>query len=76
MVRWIRQTPIARTSSDSRSLTADMAGFAFAAEDRTRVKHFVLMDASIPGVGPWEEMLKSPLLRHFQFGGPDNAELR
>ncbi|WP_298167428.1 hypothetical protein [Novosphingobium sp.] len=52
-----------------------MAGFAFAAENRTPVKHFVLMDAPIPGVGPWEEMLKSPLLWHFRFGGPDKAEL-
>lgn len=74
-MRWIRQSEVARSGSDSRSLTVDMAGFAFAAENRTPVKHFVLMDAPIPGVGPWEEMLKSPLLWHFRFGGPDKAEL-
>jgi pimeloyl-ACP methyl ester carboxylesterase len=53
----------------------NMVGFAFAAENRTRIKHFVLMDAPIPGVGPWEEILKSPLLWHFRFGGPDMEQL-
>ena len=24
----------------------------------------------MPGVGPWEEVLKNPLLWHFRFGGP------
>ncbi len=35
----------------------------------------VLMDAPIPGVGPWEEILKNPLLWHFRFGGPDMERL-
>jgi pimeloyl-ACP methyl ester carboxylesterase len=33
------------------------------------------MDAPIPGIGPWEEILKSPLLWHFRFGGPDMERL-
>ena len=33
------------------------------------------MDAPLPGVGPWEEVLKSPLLWHFRFGGPDMERL-
>ena len=39
-------------------------------------KHrFVLMDAPLPGVGPWNEILKNPLLWHFRFGGPDMERL-
>ena len=53
----------------------NMVGFAFAAEHRRRVRRFVLMDAPIPGVGPWEEILKNPLLWHFRFGGPDMERL-
>jgi len=53
----------------------NMVGFAFAAEHRDRIKHFVLMDAPLPGVGPWEEILKNPLLWHFRFGGPDMERL-
>ena len=53
----------------------NMVGFAFAAQYPERVTRFVLMDAPIPGVGPWEEILKSPLLWHFRFGGPDMERL-
>ena len=35
----------------------------------------VLMDAPIPGIGPWDDILKSPLLWHFPFGGPDMERL-
>jgi len=35
----------------------------------------VLIDAPVPGVGPWEEVLKNPLLWHFRFGGPDMERL-
>ncbi|MEA1675991.1 alpha/beta hydrolase [Nitrospirillum sp. BR 11163] len=53
----------------------NMVGYAFAAQNRDRVTRFVLMDAPIPGVGPWDEILKSPLLWHFRFGGPDMERL-
>jgi len=53
----------------------NMVGFAFAAENRDRVTKFVLIDAPLPGVGPWEEILKNPLLWHFRFGGPDMERL-
>jgi uncharacterized RmlC-like cupin family protein len=39
------------------------------------VRKFVLIDAPVPGVGPWEEILKNPLLWHFRFGGPDMERL-
>jgi pimeloyl-ACP methyl ester carboxylesterase len=53
----------------------NMVGYAFAAENRGRVTRFVIMDAPVPGVGPWEEILKNPLLWHFRFGGPDMERL-
>lgn len=53
----------------------NMVGYAFAAENRQRVTQFVLMDAPLPGVGPWDEILKNPLLWHFRFGGPDMERL-
>jgi pimeloyl-ACP methyl ester carboxylesterase len=53
----------------------NMVGYAFAAEERGRVTRFVLMDAPLPGVGPWEDILKNPLLWHFRFGGPDMERL-
>jgi pimeloyl-ACP methyl ester carboxylesterase len=53
----------------------NMVGYAFAAQYRSRVSHFVLMDAPLPGVGPWDEILKNPLLWHFRFGGPDMERL-
>ena len=53
----------------------NMVGYAFAAEHRDRVHRFVLIDAPLPGVGPWDEILKNPLLWHFRFGGPDMERL-
>ena len=53
----------------------NMVGYAFAAQYRDRVTKFVLIDAPLPGVGPWEEILKNPLLWHFRFGGPDMERL-
>jgi pimeloyl-ACP methyl ester carboxylesterase len=53
----------------------NMVGFAFAALHPERVARFVPIDAPVPGVGPWEEILKNPLLWHFRFGGPDMERL-
>ena len=52
-----------------------MVGYAFGAQYRRRVTRFVVIDAPLPGVGPWEEILKNPLLWHFRFGGPDMERL-
>ncbi len=53
----------------------NMVGFAFAELHPDRIKRFVLIDAPIPGIGPWEEILKNPLVWHFRFGGPDMERL-
>ncbi len=53
----------------------NMVGYAFAAENPGRVTRFVLIDAPLPGIGPWNEILVNPLLWHFHFGGPDMERL-
>lgn len=53
----------------------NMVGFALATQNPDRVTRFALLDAPVPGVGPWEEILKNPLLWHFRFGGPDMERL-
>jgi pimeloyl-ACP methyl ester carboxylesterase len=53
----------------------NMVGFALATLRPDQVTRFVLLDAPIPGIGPWDEVLKSPLLWHFRFGGPDMERL-
>jgi pimeloyl-ACP methyl ester carboxylesterase len=53
----------------------NMVAYSFAAEEPERVTKLVFMDAPLPGVGPWDEILKSPLLWHFRFGGPDMERL-
>ena len=53
----------------------NMVAFQFAAQHPEQVRRLVLIDAPVPGVGPWEEILKNPLLWHFRFGGPDMERL-
>lgn len=53
----------------------NMVAFQFAAQYPQRVRKLVLIDAPVPGVGPWDEVLKNPLLWHFRFGGPDMERL-
>ena len=53
----------------------NMVGFAFAMQHPDRVRRFVLIDAPVPGVGPWEKIIQNPLLWHFRFGGPDMERL-
>ena len=53
----------------------NMVAFAFATNHRDRTTRLVMMDAPVPGLGIWEEILKSPLLWHFRFGGPDMERL-
>jgi len=53
----------------------NMVGYAFAAQFPARVTRWVAMDAPLPGIGPWDEILKSPMLWHFNFRGPDMERL-
>jgi pimeloyl-ACP methyl ester carboxylesterase len=53
----------------------NMVGYAFAAQYPERVRRWVAMDAPLPGIGPWDEILRNPLLWHFNFRGPDVERL-
>jgi pimeloyl-ACP methyl ester carboxylesterase len=53
----------------------NMVGYAFAAEYPARVRRFVLIDAPLPGIGPWDDIVKSHALWHFSFWGPDAERL-
>lgn len=53
----------------------NMVGYAFAAEHPDRVRKFVPIDAPIPGVGPWDDIVRSHALWHFSFYGPDAERL-
>lgn len=53
----------------------NMVGYALAAEHPDRITKWVVIDAPLPGVGPWDEILKLPMLWHFNFRGPDMERL-
>jgi pimeloyl-ACP methyl ester carboxylesterase len=53
----------------------NMVGYAFAAQHPDRVAKFVLIDAPLPGVGPWDDIVRSHALWHFSFYGPDAERL-
>src|ERR1700681_790677 len=53
----------------------NMVGYAFAAQYPDRVTRFVLMDAPLPGIGPWDQITRSHALWHFSFWGPDAERL-
>ena len=52
----------------------NMVGYAFAAKFPARAMRWVI-DAPLPGIGPWDEIIRSPALWHFNFRGPDVERL-
>jgi pimeloyl-ACP methyl ester carboxylesterase len=53
----------------------NMVGYAFAVGFPDRVTRFVPIDAPLPGVGPWEQVVQDPRMWQFGFGGPDMERL-
>jgi len=53
----------------------NMVGYAFAAQYPDRVTRWVVIDAPLPGIGDWDNIIRSPLLWHFNFRGPDAERL-
>src|SRR5580692_4420315 len=53
----------------------NMVGYAFAALFSQRVTKWIVMDAPLPGIGHWDDQLKSPKVWHFNFRGPDVERL-
>jgi pimeloyl-ACP methyl ester carboxylesterase len=52
-----------------------MVAFAYAARYPELTDRLVVMDAPVPGIPPWEQIVRNPLLWHFSFGGPDAERL-
>ena len=52
-----------------------MVAFAYASRYPERTDRLVVMDAPVPGIPPWNDIVRSPMLWHFDFGGPDAERL-
>jgi pimeloyl-ACP methyl ester carboxylesterase len=52
-----------------------MVAYAYAARYPDKTVKLVVMDAPVPGIPPWDQIVRSPLLWHFDFGGPDMERL-
>jgi pimeloyl-ACP methyl ester carboxylesterase len=63
--------PVALVTHD----IGNMVGYAFAAENRSRVNRWVVMDAPLPGIGHWTDVLLDHRTWHFDFYGPDEERL-
>jgi pimeloyl-ACP methyl ester carboxylesterase len=53
----------------------NMVGYALAVQFPTRISRWVVIDAPLPGIGDWDNIIRSPLLWHFNFRGPDMERL-
>jgi pimeloyl-ACP methyl ester carboxylesterase len=53
----------------------NMVAYAYTATYPDKVERLVVMDAPIPGIGPWAEVLQNPGVWHFNFHGPDAERL-
>jgi pimeloyl-ACP methyl ester carboxylesterase len=53
----------------------NMVGYALAAQFPARIERWAVIDAPLPGIGDWDNIIRSPLLWHFNFRGPDEERL-
>ncbi|HEX2592934.1 MAG TPA: alpha/beta hydrolase [Rhizomicrobium sp.] len=53
----------------------NMVGYALAVQYSDRITKWAVIDAPLPGIGPWDQIKQSPLLWHFNFRGPDEERL-
>jgi pimeloyl-ACP methyl ester carboxylesterase len=53
----------------------NMVGYALAAQYPTRITRWAVIDAPLPGIGDWDNIIHSPQLWHFNFRGPDEERL-
>ena len=53
----------------------NMVAYAYAAIYPDKVERLVVMDAPIPGIEPWSQILLTPGVWHFNFHGPDAERL-
>ena len=52
-----------------------MVAYAYAARYPDKTEKLVVMDAPVPGIPPWDSIVRLPALWHFDFGGPDAERL-
>lgn len=52
-----------------------MVAYAYAARYPEKTTKLVVMDAPVPGVPPWDQIVRLPVLWHFDFGGKDALRL-
>lgn len=53
----------------------NMVAYAYAASYPDKTEKLVVMDAPIPGIEPWNQILLTPGVWHFNFHGPDAERL-
>src|SRR6266850_1616325 len=52
-----------------------MVAYAYAARYPDKTSRLVVMDSPVPGIAPWNQIVRLPALWHFNFGGPDAERL-
>jgi pimeloyl-ACP methyl ester carboxylesterase len=52
-----------------------MVAYAYAARYPDKTEKLIVMDAPVPGIPPWDSIVRLPALWHFDFGGPDAERL-
>jgi pimeloyl-ACP methyl ester carboxylesterase len=70
----LTQLDIDRAAVVGHDIGATVA-YAYAARYPDKTDRLVVMDAPVPGIPPWDEIVRSPALWHFSFGGPDAERL-
>jgi len=53
----------------------NMVGYALAVQYPARITRWAVIDAPLPGIGDWDNIIRSPMLWHFNFRGPDEERL-
>lgn len=53
----------------------NMVGYAVAVQFPERITRWAVIDAPLPGIGDWDNIVRTPFLWHFNFRGPDVERL-
>ncbi len=53
----------------------NMVGYALAVQFPGRITRWAAIDAPLPGIGDWDNIIRTPFLWHFNFRGPDVERL-
>lgn len=51
-----------------------MVAFAYASRYPQLTDRLIVMDAPVPGIPPWNDIVRSPMLWHFDFDGPGKVD--